>query len=89
MRGSSWRTFRYAARVFSYPFATRRPVAVVEIFVSLKHGVKGINMSRLPIVLMAWKDEVLTDKGIEALLKNIQEKMQHTPFSFGLITELG
>jgi GTP cyclohydrolase IB len=49
--------------------------ATVEIFVSLKHGVKGINMSRLPIVLMQWKNEVLTDKGIEQLLKNIEEKM--------------
>ena len=47
----------------------------VDMFCSLRHSAKGCNMSRFLEVLMAWKDEVLTDAGINNLLKNLQEKM--------------
>ena len=49
--------------------------ATVDIFCSLTHHLKGINMSRLVEVLMAYKDEVLTPQGIEHLLHNLQERM--------------
>ena len=52
------------------------PVQVkVDMFASLRHQVKGINMSRILEVLMAYKDEVLTDIGIERLLQHLWEKM--------------
>ena len=49
--------------------------ATVDLFCSLTHALKGINMSRLVEVLMAYKDQVLTPAGIEHLLNNLQERM--------------
>jgi len=49
--------------------------AKIDMFTSLRHQVKGINMSRFLDVLMEWKDEVLTDQGVEKLLRQLWEKM--------------
>ena len=57
---------------------THVPVAAkVNIFVSLNHVFKGVNMSRFVEALMEWKDmDVLSDEGIKKLLEDVQMRMK-------------
>lgn len=54
---------------------TKLVYAKIDLFTSLKHQIKGTNMSRFMEILMEWKYKILSDDSLEDMLWALKDKM--------------